>query len=92
MIRSIVTLALAVSGIAVSFPSQAFWQRSQVSHCADATTPAELVRHRCDELRAYADPGWPALGVGEAGYRVYRYRSQGPGLAPGSRPPVRRLG
>lgn len=92
MIRSIVTLAFAVAGIAAPSPSQAFWQRSQVSHCADATSDAERARHRCEELRAYADPGWPALGLGEAGYRVYRYRSQGPAFAPAGRPPVRRLG
>lgn len=92
MIRSIVTLALAISGIAASSPSQAFWQRSQVSHCNDATTDAERARHRCWELRAYADPGWPALGLGEGAYRVYRYKSQAPGYAPLGRPPVRRLG
>lgn len=93
MIRPIVTLAVALSGIAASSPSQAFWQRSQVSHCADATTDAERARHRCYELRAYADPGWPALGVGEVGfYRSYKYRTPAPAYPPGGRPPVRRLG
>lgn len=92
MIRSIFMLALAFSGVAAASPSQAFWQRSQVSHCADATSDAERARHRCEELRAYADPGWPALGLGGTAYRAYRYKSMEPALPPGSRQPVRRLG
>jgi hypothetical protein len=94
MIKSVFTLAFAVAGIAMSSPSQAFWDRSQVSHCNDATTEAERARHRCWELKAYADPGWPALGLGEAGYgyRAYRFKSLAPGYAPTGRPPVRRLG
>lgn len=92
MIRSVVSLALALAGVAASSPSQAFWQRSQVSHCADATSDAERARHRCWELRAYADPGWPALELGGAGYRAYRSRSPEPALPPGGRAPVRRLG
>ena len=92
MIRSVVTLALAGFGIAAPSSSHAFWQRSQVSHCTDATTDAERARHRCEELRPYADPGWPALGVGDGAYRAYRYRSQGPAFQPGGRAPTRRLG
>ena len=41
-------------------PASAFWQRSQVSACSDATSNAERERLRCWELNAYADPGWPA--------------------------------
>ncbi|HEV7258374.1 MAG TPA: hypothetical protein VGN82_11375 [Bosea sp. (in: a-proteobacteria)] len=94
MFRLVVTLVFAVGAVAVSSRSQAFWDRSQVSHCADATTDAERLRHRCYELKAYADPGWPALGLGEGvyGYRAYRYKSPVPALPPGGRPPVRRLG
>jgi len=92
MIRSIVPLVLALSGIALSTPSQAFWQRSQVSHCNDATTEAERIRHRCEELRAYADPGWPALGLGGASYGGYRHGIPEPAFAPVVRRPTRRLG
>lgn len=88
--KPLVRLALTLAAIALSCPSQAFWQRSQVSHCNDATTEAERARHRCEELRAYADPGWPALGLGAAGYRAYR--RQGPAHPPAGLPPVRRLG
>ncbi|MCR4523758.1 MULTISPECIES: hypothetical protein [Bosea] len=49
-------------------PASAFWQRSQVSACSDATTDAERQRLRCWELKAYADPGWPALGAGGGAY------------------------
>ena len=91
--KALFVLALAYPAIAVSSPSAAFWQRSQVSMCADATSAQEHARHRCDELRAYADPGWPALGLGEAGgYRAYRRLSPGAGQTPTARPPVRRLG
>lgn len=79
-----------MAALAASSPSQAFWQRSQVSHCADATSDAERARHRCDELGAYADPGWPALGLGEAGSRAYRRLA--PGHPTKGLPPVRRLG
>lgn len=48
-------------------PAAAFWQRSQVSVCADATTEAERLRHRCWELKAYADPGWPMFAPGFGG-------------------------
>lgn len=95
-------LALMTAGVVIasSSASQAFWQRSQVSMCADATSAQERARHRCDELNAYADPGWPALGVGEAAYRAYPRLVPGhghvpghaPGDVPGVRPPVRRLG
>ncbi|MGO4174806.1 hypothetical protein [Bosea sp. TAF32] len=59
-------LALLAGGTlpAASLPAAAFWQRSQVSRCNDATTEAERQRLRCWELNAYADPGWPALGAG----------------------------
>ncbi len=87
MIRSVVILSLA--GLGFMEPAQAFWPRGQVSHCADATTPAERARHRCDELRAYADPGWPALGNGVP---VYGDRHKGSGALRGPRAPVRRLG
>lgn len=52
---------------AAPLPAVAFWQRSQVSRCSDATTDAERERLRCWELNAYADPGWPALGLDRAG-------------------------
>lgn len=59
-------LALLAGGTlpAASLSAAAFWQRSQVSRCNDATTEAERQRLRCWELNAYADPGWPALGAG----------------------------
>ena len=53
---------------AVCGPASAFWQRSQVSACSDATTETERERLRCWELNAYADPGWPALGAGGGAY------------------------
>ncbi|MCO5093020.1 hypothetical protein [Bosea sp. (in: a-proteobacteria)] len=53
---------------AASVPASAFWQRSQVSACSDATTDAERERLRCRELGAYADPGWPALGPAGGAY------------------------
>lgn len=91
--KPLFVLVFAATAAALSSPAQAFWQRSQVSHCADATTLAEFARHRCEELRAYADPGWPALGIGEAGlYGVRKYRGPAPAYPPGARPPVRRLG
>ena len=90
--KAMFVLALAYPTIAAPSPSAAFWQRSQVSMCADAASAQELARHRCDELRAYADPGWPALGLGEAGYRAYRRLAPGAGQVPAARPPVRRLG
>ena len=76
-------LALTLlSGFAVAAGPQgasAFWQRSQVSRCNDATTEAERQYLRCWELNAYADPGWPALGVGGAGGAYFL------GPAPGAR-------
>lgn len=90
--KALFVLALAYVNIAAPSPSAAFWQRSQVSMCADATSAQEYARHRCDELRAYADPGWPALGLGEAGDRGYHRLSPGAGQSPSARPPVRRLG
>lgn len=95
MTQSVVIKALFLSALVlplVAAPSMAaaFWQRSQASMCADATTARELARHRCDELLGYSDPGWPALGLGQAGYRGYRPLE--PGQAPAARPPVRRLG
>lgn len=90
--KALFALALTCPAITLPSPSQAFWQRSQASICADATTARELARHRCDELLGYSDPGWPALGrgLGQAGYRAYRPSTPGP--APAARPPVRRLG
>ena len=69
-----------VSGLMValaSAPAAAFWQRSQVSHCSDATTDAERARHRCWELDPYLDSGWPALGA------TGGYFKGGPAPAPG---------
>jgi len=63
--------------VAANGPASAFWQRSQVSACSDATTDAERQRLRCWELNAYADPGWPALGAGGGAYLL---------PAPASRP------
>lgn len=90
--KALFMLALACPAIALPSPSVAFWQRSQVSMCADATSARELARHRCEELGAYADPGWPALGLGDAGYRAQRPYAPGSGKSPTTRPPVRRLG
>jgi hypothetical protein len=58
----------AVMLAAACAPAGAFWQRSQVSACSDATTDAERRQRRCHELDAYADPGWPALGAGGGAY------------------------
>lgn len=60
--------------------------------CADATTERERVRHRCHELGAYADPGWPALGVNQSGGWGSRGKAPATQHAPAARPPVRRLG
>jgi hypothetical protein len=92
MIRWVFSLTLALTAVAAAAPSLAFWQRSQASHCNDATTETERLRHRCDELRAYADPGWPALGLGGAAYGVPRYGAPETGPWPAGRRPTRRLG
>ncbi|MDP3255673.1 MAG: hypothetical protein Q8S58_06665 [Bosea sp. (in: a-proteobacteria)] len=90
MIRILaVAAALLVIG---AVPAQAFWPRGQVSMCADATTERERIRHRCHELGAYADPGWPALGIKGAGPWGARGKGFAPQHAPITRPPVRRLG
>lgn len=62
----LLALTLLTGGMASAapLPAAAFWQRSQVSRCSDATTNAERERLRCWELNAYVDPGWPALGLG----------------------------
>lgn len=56
-------LAGALLAALASGPAAAFWQRSQASHCSDATTDAERARHRCWELDGYLDSGWPTLGA-----------------------------
>lgn len=53
--------------LSVPAPASAFWRRSQVSMCGDATTDAERARLRCWELDGYLDRGWPALGLGGHG-------------------------
>lgn len=61
-------IAVLVAGAALAPQSaSAFWRRSQVSACSDATSEAERMRHRCWELDPYLDRGWPALGVGFGG-------------------------
>lgn len=70
-------LACGLIAALASRPAAAFWQRSQVSHCSDATTDAERVRHRCWELDGYLDSGWPAVGAAGG------YFKGGPALAPG---------
>jgi hypothetical protein len=68
MKATILAIAAGLAALAGSGSSAAaFWQRSQVSACADATSEAERLRLRCFELNAYADPGWPALGLGRGG-------------------------
>lgn len=66
-------LALLAGSAVSTAPTaaEAFWQRSQVSRCSDATSDAERARLRCWELNAYADPGWPALGLGAYGGGAY---------------------
>lgn len=65
----LIPACLAAAMIAAACePASAFWQRSQVSACSDATTDAERQRLRCWELNAYADPGWPALGGAGGAY------------------------
>lgn len=68
MKRWLVRGLLSAAVMAAAGPSAAFWQRSQVSACSDATTEAERQRLRCWELNAYVDPGWPALGIGSGAY------------------------
>lgn len=64
MSRRVLTALGVTIGVASGVgPASAFWERSQVIRCADATTPMERERHRCVELLAYADPGWPLLGA-----------------------------
>jgi hypothetical protein len=60
-------LAAAMLAAALA-PAGAFWQRSQVSACSDATTDAERQHLRCHELGIHADPGWPALGRAGGAY------------------------
>jgi hypothetical protein len=77
--------ALLVAGAALAPQgAAAFWRRSQVSACSDATTEAERMRHRCWELDPYLDRGWPALGVGFDGAAGFHDG----GLVPG-RPALR---
>jgi len=73
----ICAIACGLLAVLASGPAGAFWQRSQVSHCSDATTDAERARHRCWELDGYRDSGWPALGA------TGGYFKGGPALAPG---------
>lgn len=72
MIRLLMLALLAGGAVsAMPAPAEAFWQRSQVSRCSDATSDAERERLRCWELNAYLDPGWPALGTGGFGGGAY---------------------
>lgn len=65
MRKIIVAVAIAMScAIATSSASQAFWQRSQVSRCSDATSEAERLQLRCWELEPFLDPGGAAIGWG----------------------------
>lgn len=65
----VIPACLATAMVAAACgPASAFWQRSQVSACSDATSNAERERLRCWELNAYADPGWPALGRAGGAY------------------------
>lgn len=66
----LIPACLAAVIAAAGTPACAFWQRSQVSACSDATTDMERQRLRCWELNAYADPGWPALGGAGGAYLV----------------------
>lgn len=80
-----ILIALLVAGAALApQAASAFWRRSQVSVCSDATTEGERARHRCWELDPYLDRGWPALGVGFGGVGRPHDGGAGPG-----RPPVR---
>lgn len=96
--RKVVMVCAAGFGLGCAAPTSAaaFWERSQVSRCADAQTQAELLRFRCAELGAYADPGWPDFWLlSRERIRLDRqdYRHgppPEPGLVP--RAPVRRLG
>jgi hypothetical protein len=75
----LIPACLAVAVVAAAGePASAFWQRSQVSACSDATSDTERQRLRCWELNAYADPGWPALGAGGGAYLL-----PGPVVRPG---------
>lgn len=92
MNRLLVAALLAGAALAPQ-PAGAFWQRSQVSRCSDATTETERLRLRCWELNAFVDPGWPALGPGGGAYLV----PEAPPLPPRGRVPgrggvTRRLG
>ncbi|WP_156323287.1 hypothetical protein [Bosea sp. AAP35] len=90
--KAFIAFLVAGAGFVSAERAQAFWQRSQVSMCADAVSERERARHRCDELNGFADPGWPALGLGGAGHRSGLHLSPGYRDIPANRPPVRRLG
>jgi hypothetical protein len=90
MKRVSLALAIGVASLAGAMsPAEAFWQRSQVSRCSDATSEAERMQLRCWELNAYADPGWPAIGLGGA-YAAPPYQRYSPRSKPGT--VTRRLG
>lgn len=75
----LLVLALLAGGAVSVAPVQAlaFWQRSQVSRCSDATSDAERERLRCWELNAYVDPGWPTFRPG-AGAGAYLFGAPAP--------------
>jgi hypothetical protein len=89
---AILALATGLAMPAGVSPAAAFWQRSQVSVCADATSEAELMRHRCWELNAYADPGWPAFGARFGGAYGRSWQDLPGGRSRKGAPVTRRLG
>lgn len=86
-------IVLLVAGAALAPQgASAFWRRSQVSACSDATSEAERMRHRCWELDPYLDRGWPALGVGFGGAPRPYDGGVGAGKSPARGGVTRRLG
>ena len=71
--------AVGFAMLGATTAAEAFWQRSQVSMCADAATEAELLRWRCSELGAYVDPGWPDFRQFYLGRGWHEPRKAAPG-------------
>lgn len=72
-----VLIAACLATTAFGTPASAFWQRSQVSACSDATTDAERQHLRCWELNAYG----VMVGIGRDGLPpVTWHHGRKPGL------------
>ncbi|AMJ60176.1 hypothetical protein [Bosea sp. PAMC 26642] len=72
-------------------PSQAFWQRGQLSACSDATSELERIRLRCWELDPYATTLPSPVGL-DGGLRDRPFGHRSGAGAPYRGPVARRLG